>query len=472
MHKAHVFLGPSLDLVRARQLFPNAYYHPPVQCGDIIRLLRLSPKLIVLIDGLYETTPAVWHKELLLALELGIEIWGAASMGALRAAELHQYGMHGFGEVFLQFKEGTLNDDDEVAVLHLSGAEHFTAINDAMVNIRATCNRAVQEAVLTQEASDALITYCKAQFYPYRSLLNAVQHLSLATPQPYAAFITWFAQHGIIDVKGNDAQALLSYLHSRAAVATEQKAPEQALKSMTCFLRELIVFANATPLGHCADELPEIEQQIYQLHQQSPFEYMLLTEIVALLQKLAVFSADKEVVVDQQVVATYLHEHQLYCPADDFVVFKHHAQWSSLYALIGQAICLGHITAQQLEDYLPALAHYYDVSAALNARIKKSLRIILVLIFSINQHVPNPNLQVAPRYLKHHLKQIKGWRRYTPAQLKHWLAAVPGDRAVFSSLLNAYLMASSVHALSTARVDYYQWIYDGYAMLFCVDRTT
>jgi len=73
----HVYLGPSLDLETAKKILPKAYYHPPVRCGDLISLLRLSPSRIIIIDGLYETVPAVWHKEILLAMELGIEVWGA-----------------------------------------------------------------------------------------------------------------------------------------------------------------------------------------------------------------------------------------------------------------------------------------------------------------------------------------------------------------------------------------------------------
>ena len=116
MFNTHVYLGPSLDMETAMCLLPEAHYHPPIQCGDIIRLLRIEPQRIVIIDGLYEHVPAVWHKEIMLALELGVEVWGAASMGALRAAELHPFGMIGIGQVFQDFLDKKLNDDDEVAV--------------------------------------------------------------------------------------------------------------------------------------------------------------------------------------------------------------------------------------------------------------------------------------------------------------------------------------------------------------------
>jgi len=48
----------------------------------------------------------------------GIHVFGAASIGALRAAELDVFGMRGIGDIYEAFRDGLLEDDDEVAVLH------------------------------------------------------------------------------------------------------------------------------------------------------------------------------------------------------------------------------------------------------------------------------------------------------------------------------------------------------------------
>ncbi|CEG55749.1 TfuA-like protein [Legionella fallonii] len=464
MHAAHVFLGPSLDIEIAVKLFPNANYHPPVQCGDIIRLLRLDPALIVIIDGLYETTPAVWHKELLLALENGIEVWGAASMGALRAAELHHYGMHGFGEVFVDYKENILTDDDEVAVLHLDNNGQFRALNDAMVNIRATCKKAREENALTQEAQNQLLTYCKAQFYPYRSLTKALQHLSKTDSNQYQDFSQWLKQHGLVDVKKNDAILALQHIHSQYSSMKKKSAPQSKHSVMTCFLRELILFANTTPFKHNADWLPTIEQQIYTLHQQSPLDYMLRAEVVSFLQKLVVFSSEEKDAIDNTALIHYIDENQLYSPEKDFAIYKDHASLSAVYSLICQSICLLHLTDRQLQENLPALAHYYDLPEHITAGAQKVLKVILVLLFAINQQMKQPNLIISKHYLTHHLKQLKIWRHYTQQQFKMWLANIPVSRPLFTSLLHAYLMASSVHALSSVKVEYYQWIYDAQIM--------
>ena len=47
-----------------------------------------AAEAIGIIDGYFERVPSVWHKEILWAMAEGIHVFGSASMGALRAAEL------------------------------------------------------------------------------------------------------------------------------------------------------------------------------------------------------------------------------------------------------------------------------------------------------------------------------------------------------------------------------------------------
>ena len=90
------------------------------------------------IDGYFDRVPAVWHKEILWAMSRGIHLFGCSSMGALRAAELEAFGMVGVGEVFRMFRDGVLEDDDEVAVIHGPSDAAYVTLTEALVNIRAT----------------------------------------------------------------------------------------------------------------------------------------------------------------------------------------------------------------------------------------------------------------------------------------------------------------------------------------------
>ena len=110
-----VFVGPTLEPeeVAAAGDFTCL---PPVSQGDVYRAARSRPRAIGIIDGYFSGAPSVWHKEILWAISEGVPVFGSASMGALRAAELHSYGMRGVGRIFEAFRDGVLEDDDEVAV--------------------------------------------------------------------------------------------------------------------------------------------------------------------------------------------------------------------------------------------------------------------------------------------------------------------------------------------------------------------
>ena len=91
---------------------------PAGAAGRALRAALARPAIIGIIDGYFEVTPTVWHKEILWAMAQGIHVYGAASIGALRAAELDAFGMNGIGRIYEAFRDGILKDDDEVAVLH------------------------------------------------------------------------------------------------------------------------------------------------------------------------------------------------------------------------------------------------------------------------------------------------------------------------------------------------------------------
>jgi hypothetical protein len=113
------YLGPSLSLKRAREILPDAIYHPPAKQGDIVTdVVNLNPTHILLIDGVFHSNLSVWHKEIVYALQFPSvkAVCGAASMGALRAAECDWIGMIGIGRIYEWYRNGVTEDDSEVAL--------------------------------------------------------------------------------------------------------------------------------------------------------------------------------------------------------------------------------------------------------------------------------------------------------------------------------------------------------------------
>ena len=55
------FLGPSLPAAAARRL-GKVRVLPPARAGDLLAVLPSRPLAIALVDGLFDTTPSVWHR--------------------------------------------------------------------------------------------------------------------------------------------------------------------------------------------------------------------------------------------------------------------------------------------------------------------------------------------------------------------------------------------------------------------------
>ena len=204
-----IFTGPSLPGAEARQRLA-ALYLPPVSQGDVYRVALKSPRVIGIIDGLFERVPAIWHKEILFAMSKGIHVFGASSMGALRAAELASFGMVGIGEVFEAYHSGRYEDDDEVAVAHAGADRDFRVVSEAMVNIRATLAAASDAGIISRASHDALIDVGKQLFYPERSytaILDGARTAGLPRDE-LEALLEWLPENKR-NQKRDDAIAML-----------------------------------------------------------------------------------------------------------------------------------------------------------------------------------------------------------------------------------------------------------------------
>jgi hypothetical protein len=126
----------------AQYIYEDDLLLPGIRRGDLIQCLIKYPFIesIIIVDGVFEQQASITHKEILWVLEKGVKVTGLSSMGALRAYELHDYGMLGYGEIFQNYIAGLLDGDDEVATSYfLSNDSSEKTI--AMVNIRATLDK-------------------------------------------------------------------------------------------------------------------------------------------------------------------------------------------------------------------------------------------------------------------------------------------------------------------------------------------
>jgi hypothetical protein len=213
-----VFVGPSLPdactLVSA-----DVLVKPPAVQRDILQAVHNGATVIGLIDGGFEYTAPVSHKEILYALSLGVTVFGASSMGALRAAECETFGMIGVGKIFCGYISGELVDDADVALLHSPAELGSVSLTLPLVNVHATL--------------DAVTRTGEIDPFQAQGLAGAAAELSFKER-------TWRSIVASCEVVGNgaDLEQLLAaaYVDQKRLDALEliwllQQAPDQRLPS-------------------------------------------------------------------------------------------------------------------------------------------------------------------------------------------------------------------------------------------------
>jgi len=209
-----------------------------------------------IIDGYFQQVPSVWHKEILWAMARGVHVFGSASMGALRAAELAPFGMRGVGLIFEAYRDGRLapyaaepfEDDDEVAVVHGAAEVGFVSLSEAMVNIRCTLALAVKAGVIAPATRDTLARFGKELFYPDRSYqrllaLGGQQGLPMSELD---ALRGWLVT-GSVNQKRADALAMLTTMRDFLADDPEPVRVDYVFETSAMWNRAAVDFEPPGP---------------------------------------------------------------------------------------------------------------------------------------------------------------------------------------------------------------------------------
>jgi hypothetical protein len=208
--KTVVFLGPSLPVEEACRHLDAIYLPPAAQADVISAVMQHQPEAIVLIDGLFGQSLSVWHKEILFALDRGIAFFGAASMGALRALETAAFGAVAFGEVVRMYRDGEIEDDDEVVLAHGAAEDGYRAHSEPMVNLRKSLAAAEAGGVIDSAQHATLIAAAKARYFPERTWPTMFDDAGL--PTETRGRLESFLATGAVDIKRADTIALLDHV--------------------------------------------------------------------------------------------------------------------------------------------------------------------------------------------------------------------------------------------------------------------
>ena len=188
---------------------------------------------------------SVFHKELLYAMDQGIWVLGASSMGALRAAECDAYGMIGVGGIYERIRSGDIEDDDEVALTHADCSGGYRALSDALVTIRAGINGAVAVGLLTADQGHTLIALQKDRWFPDRRFSTVAEDArGLGIDPARCASIRDYLRSQVVDPKREDAIALLKRMSELPATpipAADRPGTVMSGVFTACLTRDVVV---------------------------------------------------------------------------------------------------------------------------------------------------------------------------------------------------------------------------------------
>jgi hypothetical protein len=202
-----VFVGPSLPDC-AQLVTQDIMVLPPAKCGDVHLAAQNGATHIGLIDGTFENGMSVWHKEIIYALEAGVFIAGASSMGALRAAECAAFGMKGIGKIFNDYHSGARNKDADVALIFAPQELGYQPLSVTLVDFEATVASLLQTAKIHPAMASKLLAAAARLFYKRRTLQAILEEAVGEVDTVLQKLLT----NNWVDQKRMDALALLNWL--------------------------------------------------------------------------------------------------------------------------------------------------------------------------------------------------------------------------------------------------------------------
>jgi hypothetical protein len=158
------------------------------------------------LDGEFDQSLSVSPKEIWTYIQEGGRVFGAASMGALRAVELDGLGMVGLGWVYDAYRSGAVIGDDEVALIY--SPLGYDAVTIPLINVRYWLECLQGEGAMSRFRAARVLSKARKVHYTLRTadvLLGVI-----ATELGHAELNALLRRtHGITNIKAVDAQLAL-----------------------------------------------------------------------------------------------------------------------------------------------------------------------------------------------------------------------------------------------------------------------
>ncbi len=229
--KTFVFAGPSIYGL-GLQSSTGITILPPARCGDLLRVANEGAERIGLVDGVFGNEASVWHKEILVALSRGVQVFGAASMGALRAAECDRFGMVGVGRIYSEYRDGERTADSDVALLHGPAELEYRPLTVALVDVEATIEVLIERRLLSTAEAKRMKQAAATMHFTERTWKDVLAKSQLSR---VLALIETYK----VEQKKRDAVALVARLRKGTGPVKKKAARSRWSLNSTHFLAVL-----------------------------------------------------------------------------------------------------------------------------------------------------------------------------------------------------------------------------------------
>jgi TfuA protein len=191
----------------------------PAEQGDMVAAVLEGFENILVIDGYFYTRFPCTTLEVMLALEYEVNVFGASSIGALRAVELDVWGMIGTGRVYEYLKKQEIKPYHIVAQTY---DEVDRPLTTPLIQIVYFLVCASSDGVVTREEHEALraaVDEIHFTFLSFESFFLKAASVGALPPEKVAVMREYYLAKGAahFDIKKQDALELLTSFRSVAA---------------------------------------------------------------------------------------------------------------------------------------------------------------------------------------------------------------------------------------------------------------
>jgi hypothetical protein len=223
-----MFAGPSFggceELISAAGR--SAEILPPVQRYDVEKLVGAQPPgVVILVDGYFQQCLSVGHAEIRDAVAAGWSVWGLSSLGAIRAYEMRDCGVKGYGRVYQCFYQHEDFRDDEVALIHEPDPPH-RFLSEPLIHIRFFLRHLVNVQLLTQSLEERVLVSLKSMWFGDRTLNWLRANLHELAPQNAAAIDGLLRNFQPFRVKYHDLRDFIREQPWRSPLGKREKGEE------------------------------------------------------------------------------------------------------------------------------------------------------------------------------------------------------------------------------------------------------